>query len=95
MAEPETASLRLDWRIPVASIAAAGFAVTCSLATVVWMTAHRDASLDDHERRLSRMEASMSETGRAVTEMQRQLALVDQRLLFLVERLTPRPAGRP
>jgi len=43
--------MKLDWKFPVAALAAAGM----WLVALLWTAAHRDASLDDHERRIAKL----------------------------------------
>jgi hypothetical protein len=72
--------INLDWKIPIASIvAAAGTVIFC-----LWILAHRDASLDDHGRRIVLLEVAVEAQRTKADSVSELLARIDERLRILI-----------
>ena len=69
-----------------------------TVAGAVWQFGHRDAILDDHERRIKTLEATVAKESDVTNTMTETLARIDERLKFLIEQFgkgaLPTPARR-
>ena len=87
----------MPFKLETATIIAA-FAALLTIGGAVWQFGHRDAILDDHERRIKTLEATVAKESDTTNAMAETLARIDERLKFLIDQLgkgaLPQPARR-
>lgn len=58
-------------------------------ALVIWLAGHRDANIDNHERRLAALEAVQGEQGKTLNAIQEMTARIDERVLLILHNAGP------
>lgn len=72
-----------DWKTFVGAAAA----VAGTVVGAVWLAGHRDATIDDHEKRIARLETSSTDQGKAIGELNVMVARLNEQLKFLNENI--------
>lgn len=68
-------------------------AASVSAVTILWLAAHRDAQIEDHERRIVKIEVTVGQQADKLSDIRDTLARVDERV-FLLLKSAPALAGQ-